>query len=351
MLQPLLESQGGQQQNLPAAGIPVLLPLGDEGHGGDVAGQLCHALCQDKALEIPGFVPRALRQGLGPAALAGKTLHVDFRNQQPPLKAALRQHRAVFRDELVGSEHQIRSGLPRPGAGIDIAAEELGALHGHQLAAVGVLAHHIVAGGEVANDGGSRLGHPCRGGVRGPEVLADFKSQGQAGDVFTLKNLPGLENQGILSAEIHHHRLRRSGGKPALFVKLAVIGQVGLGDQTQDLPFLYNCGRIIQFVFNPQRQTQRRHHLQVACGRQHGFQALLRLPQEGLLIEKIAAAVARQAQLRQNQDFDSRLLGGAHHLKGLLGVVGAVRQPQLRRAAGYGDKSMLHKFEPPVWNF
>ncbi len=346
VLQAPPKAQGDQEEDFPAPLVPVFSPLGDEGHGGDVAGELGFALRQGEGLPAP-LVSGTLPQGLGPPALAGQALNVDFRHQQTPLKAALRQQGPVFRDHLVGSKDQIRGGLPRPGAGVDIAAEELGALHGHQLAAVGVLAHHVVAGGEVADDGGPVLGHPDGGGVRGPEVLADLKAQHQARHVFAPEDLARPEGNELLAQQGQALRLRRGRGEPALFVKLAVIGQVGLGNHAQNFSFLYYNSAIIQFVMDPQGHSHRRHHFQVPRGLQHGFQSLLRLPQEGLLIEKIAAGVARQSQLRQDQNLDPRLLGGAHHLKALFGVVGAVRQAQLGRAAGHGDESVLHTLNLP----
>ena len=59
-------------------------------------------------------------------------------------------------------------------------------------------------------------------------------------------------------------------GLPAIFVKLAVIGQMGLGNHAQNPPFLYYNGAIIQFVMDSQGHSHRRHYFQVqasACGR------------------------------------------------------------------------------------
>ncbi len=345
VLQAPLEAQGGQEENLPAAGVPVLLPLGDEGHGGDVAGELGlpHAEGEAHPLSRVHAV-----HSLGPAALTGQALDVDFGNQQPAVKPALRQHGPIFRNQLMGAEHQVGGGLARPGAGIGIAAKELGALHGNQLAAVGVLPHHVVAGGEVSDEKGPLLRHLDGRALRRPEVLADFKAQGQLRYFPAPEELPRAEEHRLPAHAVHKEGLApRSGGKPALLIKLAVIGQMGLGDGPQNYSFLYHDRAVIQFVMNPQRNSQGGDHLQVPGGLQNRFQGLLRVPKQRLLEKEVPAGVARQAQLRQDQDLHPRLLGGAHHLKGLFGVVGAVRQPQLRRAAGHGDKSILHTLNLP----
>ena len=97
-------------------------------------------------------------------------------------------------------------------------------------------------------------------------------------------------------------RSAEKAGVKVLVLKLVVIGQMGLGNHAQNPPFLYYNGAIIQFVMDSQGHSHRRHYFQVPRGLQHGFQSLLRLPQEGLLIEEIAAGVARHPQLRQDQD-------------------------------------------------
>ena len=341
MLQPLLQAQGGNQQDLPAAGVPVLLPLGDEGHGGHIAGQLGG---EDGEGETRVVFPAVfhIAEHLDSAALAGQLLHVDLRDQKAAVKPPLRQQRAVFRDHLVGAEHHVGGGFPLAGAGIDIAAQELCRLHGHQLAAVGVLSDEVVAGRQVADNGGSRLGHADGGRVRCPQVLADLKTQLQVRQILAFKDLFRAKGYQFLAAEGDVIILCRRRSKLALLVKFTVIGQMGLGHQAQDLSLLYNRRAVIQFVVYPHRHAHGGDHLQIPGGLQHRGERLLRPPQQGLLIEQVAAGVARQAQLRQHQHLDPRLFRLAHHGKGLLGVVVAVRQAQLGRAAGHRDKTVFH---------
>ena len=338
VLQPLLQSQRGDQQNLPAAGVPVLLALGDEGLGGNVAGQggVPHRQGEGDRLDIR----RDIAEHLGPAALIAQLLHVDLGGVEPRLEPALLEHGAVLRDHLMGAEHHVGGGLALAGAGVDVAAQKLCGLHTDQVAAVAVLSDDVVAGGQVADDGGAGRRQVHGGGDGGPHVLADLKAQHQ------LRHLPAGEHQPaegrLLPAEGHGAAVPGRGGELALLVKFAVIGQMGLGHDAQNLSFLYNYRAVIQFVFLSHRHAQRRDDLQIPGGRQDRVQSLLRAPQQGVLVEQIAAGVARQAQLRQHQHPDAGLVGLAHHGEGLLRVIVAVGQPQLRRTAGNRDETVFH---------
>ena len=81
---------------------------------------------------------------------------------------------------------------------------------------------------------------------------------------------------------------------------------------------------------DPQGHSHRRHHFQVPRGLQHGFQSLLRLPQEGLLIEEIAAGVARDGQLGKDDDLDPALCRLFCQCNDVLGVGRAVSDLHVR---------------------
>ena len=348
MLQPLLESQRGDQQNLLAPGVPVLLALGNKGLGRHVPGQ--GGVRQGQG-EGDGF--HALRnrvEHLGPAALIAQLLDVDLGGMDTALKAAVLEHGAVFRDHLVGAEHHVGGGLAVAGAGVDVAAQELCGLHAHQMAAVAVLADDVVAGGQVADDGSAGRRQIHGGGDRGPHVLADLKAQDQLRQGDAGKHQLVAEGHG-LAAEGHGAVALRRGGELPLLVKLAVIGQVGLGDHAQNLSFLYNNRTVIQFVIFPHGHPHGCDDFQGPGSSQNSAQSLLGAPQQGLLVEQIAAGIAGQAQLRHHQYLGAGLVRLAHHGKGLLGVIVAVSQPQLGCAAGNGYKTIFHVPKPPVGNF
>ena len=341
MLQPLLEPQRGNEQNLPAPGVPVLLALGNKGLGSDIPGELGGDRRQGKAAVILLFL--RIAEGLGPAALIAELLHVDFGEKQSVFKALFSQQRSVFRDQLVGAEHHVGGGLALSGAGIEIAAQQLCRLRCHQLAAIAVLTQDLVAGREVADHRGAGPGHGRGRRLRRPQVLADLKTQHQLRQILTGKNLPGAEGHRLLAAEGNVVILRRCGRKLPLFVKLPVIGQMGLGYDAQNGSLLYNHRAVIQFVVHPHRHSHGGDDFQIPGRLQHRGQGLFGTPQQGILIEKIPAGIARQSQLRQHQHLGPGLLGRAHHGKGLLSVVITIRQTQRRRAAGHGNKTVLHE--------
>ena len=231
VLHPLLQSQGCDQQNLPAAGVPVLLTLWNKGHGGHIAGQLGGGQGEGEQSLCRHLAFRHRRHGLGPAALISQPLDVDFRDQQAILKPLFTQKRAILRNQLVGAEYHVRGGLPLAAAGIDVAALELGRLHGHQLPAVGILSDDLVAGREIADDGGACLGHFQGGGTRCPQVLADLKTQHQVRNVFAAEYLHGGKRQ-VLPTQADADPFLRCRSKLAFFVKFTIIGQVALGNQT-----------------------------------------------------------------------------------------------------------------------
>ena len=284
---------------------------------------------------------------MGAAALAHDALHVDLAHVHTSLKAALGEQLAVFGNELMGAENHIGGGFPLVGAGIEITALELGGLHDHQVAAIVVLAPGFKAGGAAADDagaGGSQFGGR---GDRGPQILADLKAQLQ------ILQLPAgkdhLAKGHGLAAEGDGGVLGRSMGEPAEVCQTVIIGEVSLGNHAQNLSLLYNSSTIIQSVVLFNRHTNGSHHFQGAGGFQNGGQGFLSAPDQGALIEEVAAGVAGEAHLRQHQNLHAPLLGGAHHGKGLLGIVVAISQAQLGSAAGNGNKTMLHKYDLPAF--
>ena len=148
-----------------------------------------------------------------------------------------------------------------------------------------------------------------------------------------------------MSAQVNPEILGQTGGKPALLVKLAVVGKMVLGDYAQNLSLVYHNGTIIQLVvpLDPYGHPQCRDHVQIFGGLQNGGQPLLGAAQKGVLQEQVPAGIAGQAQLGQAQH--PHPLGGGlpHEGKDLLGVIAAVGHPDLGRAGGDLDESIAHR--------
>ena len=88
--------------------------------------------------------------------------------------------------------------------------------------------------------------------------------------------------------------------KPPLLVELAVVGQVRLGNQGEDLPLLHRYGAVEELARRPEGHSEDGQDLQVLGGLQDGPQALHGPLQQGVLEKEVPAGVAGEAQLRQD---------------------------------------------------
>ena len=291
VLQPLFQPQGGDFQNLVAPLRPVLRVGGDEGVGGDVPGELGLTHLQiegdpahPQAVGLRHGVPGRGSEGGVAAALIGQALYVDLADGESGGKAPLRQQGAVLRDDVVAAEHQVGGGLPLPGVGVHIAAQQAARLPRHQIAAVVRLAHRLIGGGQVQNQGGARPGQGRGGGLRRPQVLADLHPDDQIGDLLTGPDQT-VGQAHLLTAQSDQVVHILAGSEPPLLIKLPIVGQVDLRDQAQNLALLDQGSTVVQLAVPlvPHRQPHGGHQIQVPGGLQNGVQALLRPPEQGIL--------------------------------------------------------------------
>src|SRR5699024_5325278 len=133
--------------------VQMAAVLGDEGIGGDGAGEGGVGYLQGEGGEVHALLAGGGEGGVAPA-LVGQAAHVKFGGGQAAGEALLGQHGPVFRDEVVPGKDQVGGGLPLPGVGVHIAAQQPRRLPGHQAAAVVRLAHRLVGGGQVEDEGG-----------------------------------------------------------------------------------------------------------------------------------------------------------------------------------------------------
>ena len=341
VLEALFQPQGGDFEDLVAPLGPARRILRDKGGGGDVAGQGGGGGGQVE-VRAPHFYGGG-RVSAYAAALINQLIHVDFGDGQAGGKPPLGQQGPIFRDQVVAGEDQVGGGLPLPGVGIDVAADQPGGLAGDQAAAVVRLAHGFVAGGEVEDEGGARTGQSGGGGLRGPQVLAELHAQDQVGDAVKCKDLAVGDGDVDLPHPHTGEPARLPGREPPLLVKFPVIGQMSLGEKALHLSLVYNGCTVIQFVVKTHRHSQCRDHVQIFGGLQNGGQPLLGAAQKGVLQKQVPAGIAGQAQLGQAQH--PHPLGGGlpHEGKDLLGVIAAVGHPDLGRAGGDLDESIAHR--------
>ena len=113
-----------------------------------------------------------------------------------------------------------------------------------------------------------------------------------------------------------------------LFVKLAVVGQVGLGHKAQQLPAAQHGGAVVQLAVHQQRQANQHYGVQCAGLRKQPLQRIQCALLQGALQKQVAAGVAGKAKLRENRQLYPLLRGSLQLCQNLLRIIGAVCHPQ-----------------------
>ena len=155
---------------------------------------------------------------------------------------------AVLGYDPVTGKDEVGARFAEAGRGVDIACHATGGLLADQRTQVGVLADQLVAGGEVEDDVGSFHRQQGTGGDGNPEVFAYLDAGSQ----------PSRTEQQVAAHRIFFFpdgncRFPKFRGRcePALFLKLFIVGQICLGDDTPYGSFLEDNGGIDQPVFRP----------------------------------------------------------------------------------------------------
>ena len=90
---------------------------------------------------------------------------------------ALSQQAAVLIDEGIASEDDVLRGLAEAAGAVDVGRDGACALLREDRLQIGVLAHELVAGGEVEDDVGTGQGQLIAGGSGRPDVLAHLDAE------------------------------------------------------------------------------------------------------------------------------------------------------------------------------
>ena len=230
--------------------------------------------------------------------------------------------------------------------GVQVAAQQPGGLVCHQCAAVFGLANGLIAGRKVCNNGGT--GQCMEGGGRQgtPQIFADLYTQHKAGHLAAAEQ-QGSAKRHLLSADRYHFHLGAARGELPLFVKLAVVGQVGLGYKPQQLPAAKYSSAVVQLAVHQHRQAYQHNGVQGAAFLQQERQCVQRALLQRVLQKQIAAGIAGKAELRKDCQLYPALCGGAQGGKDLLCVIGAVCHPQSRGKGSCLQKTIFHNKRTP----
>ena len=236
------------------AALPTLGVVGgDKGVRVDKAGQGRFAHRQRKRNH--GIAGRFGRRPRGGAAAFGKkSVNVKLGEDEViGEQGGFRQQFAVFGDEIMPGKGHIGGGLSPAGIGIKVARHQPGALPGNKGTAVFRLADGFIAGGAVGDNGGPGDGMADAGGRRHPQILAELHCQ------FIFRQLPAAEQQAgperyLLPQQRNGFYLGGGGGEPAFLVEFAVVRQVQLRHDAEELPPVQHGGAVIQLALHRQRQ-------------------------------------------------------------------------------------------------
>ena len=165
----------------------------------------------------------------------------------------LAQGAPVFKDAGIAVKHHIAGAFAKARARIGIARVESAALLREQAAAVGVLGSQRVGGAGVENQV-CALHRQVRAGRQGhPKVLAQLHAKDEAAHlkqrIRAQRECEAVARYGFVHA--------RSAGKPAGFIKLIAIGQVGFGHKRPNFTIRQHRGAVVQTAFMAEGQA---HH-------------------------------------------------------------------------------------------
>jgi len=191
-----------------------------------------------------------------------------------------------------------------------------------------VLAHHLGRGREVEEHFGAVERQLRRGGNGRPEVFADFDAEFRAVD---LERETGAE-VGLLSGDGDAFLLRDSGARrePAVFVKLRVVGDVGLGHDAEHASLREDYGAVVEGGAVAQGRADKQRQRQFARRPHDLFQRGVGRIEQGRLQQQVAAGVACYGEFGERDDFDAPPGGFLGQPDDARRVVFAVGDPHLR---------------------
>ena len=121
-----------------------------------------------------------------------------------------------------------------PGVGIQVGGQQPGALPADQRTAIVRLADGFVAGGKIGDHRCARQRVAAAGRHGCPQILAHLNAQHKIGQLLAGKQQIGAD-QRFLPGKLDALSLAHGGYKMPFFVKFAVVGQISLGYQPQQL--------------------------------------------------------------------------------------------------------------------
>ena len=278
------------------------------------------------------------------ATVGPEALHVDLglhdlRFQRETL--AFGQATAILVNQGVATIHHVLCALAKACRAIHICAHGACALLCEQTGQVLMLAQKLIGSREVEHDVGTRQGQVVAGRCRGPHVLTNLHTK--HGAIGRAEELGGGSQRHHVARIAYGHLaqvLQR--GKPALLIKLIVIGEIGLGNNAQDLAFLKHNTTVEQQAARHDGGAHNADDVQLAREVEQGHHAVLGSVEQQLLAKEVLTRIARDAQLWKHDDFHAAPFSLGYDYFHLLCVLNTIGNLHRRHSRGHFDKSVLH---------
>ena len=276
-------------------------------------------------------------------ALAGEELQIDFTHAiARPEWLRFREHGAVFTDHVVTGKDHVRGAFARTRAAEHIRGVGAGALALHEQTPVVHLCDRLVARAEVQEDAGAAVREQCGRRNGSPEVFADLHADVEERHLAAAEH-EAVAKRCLLPEELHLLDGFQGCGIGALFVKLAVVAKVRLGNYAQHTSVLHDSRAVIQQMPEDDRNADGDEHIAArGCARDALQRAHCGIRQRGAQ-HKVSAGVANDGQLRQHQHLDAVRLRAVKESYDRVRIVFAVGNLNFGRARRDLDKSVFHE--------
>ena len=288
--QPLFQPRHLHVENFHAPLDAVLLPRGDERQLRQRVARAVAAKLRGVGVNKHGGMSRILLGGVLEALVfhpvGADSAQVAVADQHVVRRDGFfrfGKEPSVLPDQALAGEDQVLRGLRGTGGTVGVDAVQRGGLVLHQPPAVGALADGFVGGGEVQNHLRAVQRQKRRRRQGRPHILADLHAQQRSANAEN-----GSRENGDRLAQKLRQILRhlRPGGKPALFVKLIIIGNVGLRHQGVNLSPGNDGGAVVHPHSRPDGQSHHRRYAGVIfCAVGNFSDSLLNPRPEGVLKE------------------------------------------------------------------
>ena len=194
---------------------------------------------------------------------------------------------------------------------------------------------------EQDRSAGKRSHGPRR--IGRPEILADFYSEGETGQIACCENQVGAERHFLPAAANGQTDAVAAMGKPALLVIFAVIGQIALGDDAQQFAPRNDQRTVVDASTAPQGGAEHQHGCKIPrCLDDRGDLRLDRVEQ-GHLQMQIVDGIGRKREFGIEQHVDMLRVGLAGSLQNASRIIRDIRRAHLGRAGRHADKTMRVK--------